>query len=51
LTSIREHGLDLPLVDAIARRLADGAKGHGDKDLSATFPASEPRQLSASRQR
>jgi len=47
----REHGLDLPLVDAIARRLADGAKGHGDEDFSATFLTSEPKKLSASRQR
>jgi 3-hydroxyisobutyrate dehydrogenase len=32
-----EHGLDLPLVAAIRRRLEDGVAEHGDKDLSATF--------------
>jgi 3-hydroxyisobutyrate dehydrogenase len=47
----REHGLDLPLVDAIAQRLTDGAKEHGDEDFSATFPTSQPKQLSASGQR
>jgi len=31
------HGLDLPLVATIARRLAEGAKAHGDKDMAATF--------------
>jgi 3-hydroxyisobutyrate dehydrogenase len=34
--------LDLPLVDAIAGRLAAGSDEHGDKDLSATFLASAP---------
>jgi 3-hydroxyisobutyrate dehydrogenase len=32
-----EHGLDLPLVKAIRRRLDEGVPEHGDKDLSATF--------------
>jgi 3-hydroxyisobutyrate dehydrogenase len=32
-----DHDMDLPLVDAIARRLAQGAKEHGDKDFSATY--------------
>jgi 3-hydroxyisobutyrate dehydrogenase len=40
----REHGLDLPLVEAIARRFADAAGQHGDKDLSATYLASTPRR-------
>jgi 3-hydroxyisobutyrate dehydrogenase len=31
------HGLDLPLVTAIASRLAEGVGEHGDKDMSATF--------------
>jgi 3-hydroxyisobutyrate dehydrogenase len=32
------HGLDVPLVQAIAARFADGVEaGHGDLDLSATF--------------
>jgi len=32
-----DHDMDLPLIDAIARRLAQGAKEHGDKDFSATY--------------
>jgi 3-hydroxyisobutyrate dehydrogenase len=32
------HGLDLPLLDAIAARFAQGVeRGHGDLDMSATF--------------
>ncbi|HEY6496785.1 MAG TPA: NAD(P)-dependent oxidoreductase [Trebonia sp.] len=38
-----EHELDLPLLDAIARRFAEAAKEHGDKDLSATYLISTPR--------
>lgn len=37
-----EHGLDLPVLDAIARRLAEGAKDHGEKDFSATYLTSTP---------
>jgi 3-hydroxyisobutyrate dehydrogenase len=40
----REHGLDLPVAEAIARRFADAAGQHGDKDLSATYLASAPRR-------
>ena len=39
-----EHGLDLPLVEAIAKRLASAADDHGDKDLAATFLASAPKR-------
>jgi 3-hydroxyisobutyrate dehydrogenase len=35
--SARQHGLDLPLVDLIARRLREGAAEHGDEDFSATY--------------
>ncbi|MEA2154137.1 MAG: 3-hydroxyisobutyrate dehydrogenase [Solirubrobacteraceae bacterium] len=35
-----DHGLDLPLVAAIRRRLDEAAEEHGDKDMSATFLAS-----------
>jgi 3-hydroxyisobutyrate dehydrogenase len=35
--------LDLPVVEAIARRLAEAAKEHGDKDCSATYLLSTPR--------
>lgn len=37
-----EHGLDLPLIDAMARRFAEAAKEHGDKDFSATYLLSAP---------
>lgn len=35
--------LDLPLVGAIARRLAEGAAAHGDQDIGATYLTSAPR--------
>jgi 3-hydroxyisobutyrate dehydrogenase len=37
-----DHGVDLPLVETIAQRLAHGAKEHGDKDFSATYLTSTP---------
>jgi 3-hydroxyisobutyrate dehydrogenase len=37
-----DHGLDLPLVDAIAERMTQGAKEHGDKDFCATYLTSTP---------
>ncbi len=37
-----DHGLDLPLLDLIARRLHEGTAEHGDKDFSATFLISAP---------
>jgi len=40
--SARQHGLDLPLLDLIARRLHEGAAEHGDKDFSATYLTSTP---------
>jgi 3-hydroxyisobutyrate dehydrogenase len=36
------HGLDLPVLDAIAERLAEGAKEHAEKDFSATYLTSTP---------
>jgi 3-hydroxyisobutyrate dehydrogenase len=36
------RGLDLPVLDAIAQRLAEGAKEHGEKDFSATYLTSTP---------
>jgi 3-hydroxyisobutyrate dehydrogenase len=38
----QRHGLDLPLLDLIARRLREGAAEHGDKDFSATYLTSSP---------
>lgn len=40
--SAREAGLDLPMLEAIAARMAAAAEEHGDKDLSATYLASAP---------
>jgi 3-hydroxyisobutyrate dehydrogenase len=38
------HGLDLPLIEAIARRFAEGAREHGDQDISATYLTSTPKR-------
>jgi 3-hydroxyisobutyrate dehydrogenase len=38
----QERDLDLPLIEAIARRFAEAAKEHGDKDFSATYLVSTP---------
>jgi 3-hydroxyisobutyrate dehydrogenase len=35
--SARSRGLDLPLLDVVASRLAEGAKTHGGQDFSATY--------------
>jgi len=40
--SARQHGMDLPLLDLIARRLGQGAAEHGDEDFSATYLTSTP---------
>ncbi|HWG00571.1 MAG TPA: NAD(P)-dependent oxidoreductase [Trebonia sp.] len=40
--SAEAHGLDLPLVETIARRLGQGAEEHGDLDFSATYLTSTP---------
>jgi len=37
-----QHGLDLPLFEVIARRLALGAGEHGGEDVSATYLTSAP---------
>lgn len=36
------HALDLPVFEAIATRLGDGATEHGDEDFSATYLTSAP---------
>jgi 3-hydroxyisobutyrate dehydrogenase len=41
--SAERHGLDLPLFSTIRRRLAEGARDHGDEDFSATYLTSAPR--------
>ena len=40
--SASQHGMDLPLLDLIARRLHQGAAEHGDEDFSATYLTSTP---------
>lgn len=37
-----QHGLDLPLLDAIAQRLDQAVGEHGDEDVSATYLTSAP---------
>jgi 3-hydroxyisobutyrate dehydrogenase len=37
-----DRDLDLPLIEAMARRFAEAAKEHGDKDFSATYLMSTP---------
>ncbi len=37
-----DHGMDLPLVRVVRRRLDEGADEHGDLDMSATFLLSAP---------
>jgi 3-hydroxyisobutyrate dehydrogenase len=38
----RRHGLDLPLLELVARRMREGAAEHGDEDFSATYLTSAP---------
>jgi len=40
--AIDRHGLDLPMVRAIRRRLDEGVAEHGEKDMSATYLTSTP---------
>jgi hypothetical protein len=37
-----DRGMDLPLMETIAWRLAEGAGEHGGKDFSATYLTSTP---------
>ena len=38
------HGMDLPVLAAIAQRLSEGAREHGDQDMAATYLTSAPEQ-------
>ena len=40
--SAQRRDLDVPLFSTIRRRLAEGAKDHGDEDMSATYCTSAP---------
>ncbi len=37
------HGVDVPLAGLLRDRLAEGAREHGDKDMSATYLTSAPK--------
>ena len=41
--SAERRGMDLPLVRAVRARLSQGAQGHGEKDMSATYLTSAPK--------
>jgi 3-hydroxyisobutyrate dehydrogenase len=40
--SAQRHEIDVPLFSTIRRRMAEGAKEHGDKDFCATYLTSAP---------
>jgi 3-hydroxyisobutyrate dehydrogenase len=42
--SAHRHEIDVPLFSTIRRRLAEGAKEHGDEDFCATYLTSAPNQ-------
>jgi 3-hydroxyisobutyrate dehydrogenase len=46
--SAHRHEIDVPLFATIRRRLAEGAKEHGDKDFCATYLTSTPNQAGKS---
>ncbi|HUA50272.1 MAG TPA: NAD-binding protein [Solirubrobacteraceae bacterium] len=41
--SAQRHRVDVPLFSTIRRRMAEGAKEHGDEDFSATYWTSAPK--------
>jgi 3-hydroxyisobutyrate dehydrogenase len=41
--SAQRHGLDLPMLRAIAERMTEGVEQHGDKDMAATYLTSTRR--------
>ncbi len=45
--SAERHGLDLPMLAAIRKRLEEGVREHGDRDVSATFLTSAPERAAA----
>lgn len=44
--AVEDNGLDLPLVNAIRRRLDEGVPDHGEKDMAATYLTSAPSSAS-----
>jgi 3-hydroxyisobutyrate dehydrogenase len=45
--SAARHDLDLPLFSVIRERMDEGAKDHGDEDMSATYLTSAPSRTAA----
>ncbi len=43
----RSAGLELPMLEAVSRRLAEAAEEHGDEDLAATYLLSRPKRPAA----
>jgi 3-hydroxyisobutyrate dehydrogenase len=48
LEAAERHGADLPMLEAIAERLREGAAEHGDEDMAATFRTSAKRTARSS---
>jgi 3-hydroxyisobutyrate dehydrogenase len=46
LEAAQRHDLDLPMLDAIRSQLEEAAEEHGEKDMSAAYLASAPKQSS-----
>src|SRR4051794_22655367 len=44
LEAAQRHELDLPMLDAIRTQLEEAAEEHGEKDMSAAYLASAPKQ-------
>jgi 3-hydroxyisobutyrate dehydrogenase len=44
LEAAQRHDLDLPMLDAIRSQLEEAAEEHGEKDMSAAYLASAPKQ-------
>jgi 3-hydroxyisobutyrate dehydrogenase len=40
----QRRGLDLPVIEAVGTRMAEGVKEHGDEDMAATYLTSAPKQ-------
>jgi 3-hydroxyisobutyrate dehydrogenase len=44
IEAARRHDLDLPMLDVIRSQLGEAAEEHGEKDMSAAYLASAPKQ-------
>ncbi len=43
LEAAKRHHLDLPMLETIKNRLVQGAGGHGDEEMAATYLTSAPK--------